>query len=132
MPMNEMTQAKATAKTALGCRSWDMSPLYHPLIFRTYVSGVSFLLCDIDLVTGHMLFVGRERERAELRSRLAARATVGSATIVVGEAGIGKSALIESVLDGPAIRGRCSPEDGTPPFWPWPTMVAPDRLDPPD
>ncbi len=79
-----------------------------------------------------MVFVGRERERAELRGRLAECGTVGSATIVIGEAGIGKSALIESVLDGRAIRGRCSPEEGTPAFWPWQTMVAPDRLDPPD
>jgi DNA-binding CsgD family transcriptional regulator len=79
-----------------------------------------------------VVFVGREREQAELGSRLAARGAVGSATIVIGEAGIGKSALIESVLDGPTIRGRCSPEEGTPAFWPWQTMVPPDRLDPPD
>jgi predicted ATPase len=105
-----------------------MSLLYHVLIFRTYVSGVSWLPWDISLA----VFVGRERERAELVGRLTARGTVGSATIVIGEAGIGKSTLVESVLDGPAIRGRCSPEEGTPPFWPWQTMVPPDRLDPPD
>jgi hypothetical protein len=30
------------------------------------------------------------------------------------------------------MRGRCSPEEGTPAFWPWQTMVAADRLDPPE
>ncbi len=81
-------------------------------------------------------FVGRERERAELAGRLnALRDGAGSATIVIGEAGIGKSALLETAqqgLNGPVIRGRCSPEDGTPAFWPWQTMVPPAALRPPD
>jgi DNA-binding CsgD family transcriptional regulator len=78
-------------------------------------------------------FVGRERERADLLARLdVLRNGRGSVTIVIGEAGIGKSALVESVLDGPALRGRCSPEEGTPAFWPWQTLVPAELLTPPD
>src|SRR5262249_37424743 len=53
MPMNEMTHANATAKTALGCRRIPalslstISLLYHVLIFRTYVSVVTLLPWDI-------------------------------------------------------------------------------------
>jgi DNA-binding CsgD family transcriptional regulator len=83
-------------------------------------------------------FVGRERPRAELSARLDdARAGRGGAVLVTGEAGLGKSALVDEVraeaasAGVPTLVGRCTADRGAPPFWPWPPMLAHARgLDP--
>jgi DNA-binding CsgD family transcriptional regulator len=76
-------------------------------------------------------FVGRSRERAELVDRVdALSAGTGSITYVLGEAGIGKSALVDEVLAHavatgvPTRIGRCVDEDGAPAFWPWPAILT--------
>ena len=76
-------------------------------------------------------FVGRSRERAELVDRVdALSAGTGSITYVIGEAGIGKSALVDEVLAHavatgvPTRIGRCVDEDGAPAFWPWPAILT--------
>lgn len=69
--------------------------------------------------------VGRERERAELAAVIeGAAAGRGGTILVVGEAGIGKTRLVSTVLEthgDPALTGwGVSPEDETaPPLWPW-------------
>ena len=57
-------------------------------------------------------------------------AGAGSITYVIGEAGIGKSALVDEVLARamatgvPTRIGRCVDEDGAPAFWPWPAILT--------
>ena len=69
---------------------------------------------------------GRERERARLRDALdAARVGRGSLVLIGGEAGIGKTALVEALLHeaagrgGRALTGRCYDRTETPPYGPW-------------
>jgi class 3 adenylate cyclase len=70
--------------------------------------------------------VGRAKETERLKEKLAsALAGRGSLVLLAGEAGIGKTRLVE-VLAGEAGRrgvqvlwGRCWESDGAPPFWPW-------------
>lgn len=71
-------------------------------------------------------FVGRESELAAVLAELAAaRAGQGRVVALVGEAGIGKTRLIEQIVaaaDLPSDRvlwGRCPDHDGAPAFWPW-------------
>lgn len=76
------------------------------------------------MVGGHA-FVGRAAELAALSaSAEEARAGRGSIWLVCGEAGIGKSRLMEEVArrassDHVVAWGRCWEEGGAPPFWPW-------------
>ncbi|MFG1707053.1 AAA family ATPase [Nonomuraea sp. M3C6] len=72
------------------------------------------------------VFVGRRRELAELgRRRSDAAEGRGGVVLVVGEAGIGKSALVERLIgdfgaDGvPVLVGRAVLDEGMPAFWPW-------------
>lgn len=66
-------------------------------------------------------FVGRRRERDLL---LGLRGSGRGATVVVlGEAGIGKSRLVE-VLDGPVLVGRAVADEGAPAFWPWTRLLS--------
>jgi DNA-binding SARP family transcriptional activator len=75
--------------------------------------------------------VGRDGEQAALEALLdqAAGGTAGCA-LLVGEPGIGKSRLAAEV--GRSARekgftvllGRCSQDDGAPPFWPWTTVLG--------
>ena len=72
------------------------------------------------------LFVGRERELAELRSGLdAALAGSGSFILLSGEPGIGKTRLAheigrEAVERGARVlRGGSFEGGGAPPYWPW-------------
>jgi DNA-binding SARP family transcriptional activator len=76
-------------------------------------------------------FVGRGGERAELRAA-AARAAEGrgSVALVLGEAGIGKTRLLDALADDcrasgtPAVvRSRCDEAQGAPAFWMWVQVV---------
>jgi DNA-binding CsgD family transcriptional regulator len=83
--------------------------------------------------------VGRDVERSALRGwldeSLAGTALVG---LVSGDAGAGKTRLLEDLLEHAAIRGvvatvgRASEQEGAPPFWPWRAVLrdigAPDLL----
>lgn len=76
-------------------------------------------------------FVGRDQEQAELQSRIRAAAEGrGSLVLLGGEAGTGKTTLLQAVLDAaetalPVI-GRCPGPGETPPYGPWIEVV--DRL----
>jgi DNA-binding SARP family transcriptional activator len=75
---------------------------------------------------GSSSLVGRERERTELEGAVAALvAGRGTAVLIAGEPGIGKTALLQelerlarsSVI--PVAWGRGLEQQGAPPFWPW-------------
>jgi len=75
-------------------------------------------------------FVGRERELGELRHALTeAESGRGSVVAVTGEAGIGKTRLLQEVAQAAAARGssvhsgRCWEEGGAPAYWPWIQVV---------
>src|ERR671932_1671572 len=75
--------------------------------------------------------VGRDREEALLRERLAAAlAGRGSLVLIGGEAGIGKTALAEALLaeaterGALALVGRCYDLSETPPYGPWAEALA--------
>src|SRR3989441_2033110 len=72
------------------------------------------------------VFVGRHHELVELRAGLEdAVAGRGRSFLVVGEAGIGKTRLVEELAREAAERGhlvlwgRCWEGEGAPPYWPW-------------
>jgi len=75
-------------------------------------------------------FVGRQGEAA-LLARHHAAATDGSGRIVLvtGEAGIGKTRIVEEVLGAPGTAGvawgRCHEGGGAPAFWPWTEALRP-------
>jgi DNA-binding CsgD family transcriptional regulator len=75
--------------------------------------------------------VGRDREQAALRDALdAALAERGSLVLIGGEAGIGKTAIAETLLAEAAERGaralvgRCYDLGETPPYGPWTEICA--------
>lgn len=72
------------------------------------------------------LLVGRDPEMAELAGALArSRDGHGGLILVGGEAGIGKTRLLEALSDRAATQGvqvlwgRCWDSGGAPAFWPW-------------
>src|SRR5438046_4438798 len=72
------------------------------------------------------VFVGRRDELVELRAGLEDAVTGrGRFFLVVGEAGIGKTRLVEELAREAAERGhlvlwgRCWEGEGAPPYWPW-------------
>ena len=72
------------------------------------------------------VFVGRERELAELRSVVeAAFAGHGRLALVVGQPGIGKTRTALEVVayarqrHARVLWGRCYEGGGAPPYWPW-------------
>src|SRR5213594_2127418 len=76
------------------------------------------------------VFVGRHHELVELRAGLAD--TVGGrgrSFLVVGEAGFGKTRLVEELAREAAERGhlvlwgRCWEGEGAPPYWPWVQVI---------
>jgi DNA-binding NarL/FixJ family response regulator len=76
-------------------------------------------------------FIGRERELAMLSA--ASRVAAGGRrrlVLVTGEAGIGKTTLAEVAADAAArsglrvVWGRCWPDGGAPPLWPWQKIVS--------
>ena len=75
-------------------------------------------------------FVGRGSELASLIGALPAHTPRGPRlSLVVGEAGIGKTRLVRELADRAAadghrvVWGRCWDEAGTPPYWPWTQVV---------
>src|SRR5437899_11859875 len=73
-----------------------------------------------------VVFVGRQDELLELRAGLEDAVTGrGRFFLVVGEAGIGKTRLVEELAREAAERGhavlwgRCWEGEGAPPYWPW-------------
>src|SRR5213593_2866295 len=76
------------------------------------------------------VFVGRHYELVELRAGLEdAVAGRGRSFLVVGEAGIGKTRLVEELAREAAERGhlvvwgRCWEGEGAPPYWPWVQVI---------
>lgn len=72
------------------------------------------------------VFVGRERELAELEAALdGAESGRGSLLLLIGEPGIGKSRLADELAAGARGRGflvmwgRCWEAGGAPAYWPW-------------
>jgi DNA-binding CsgD family transcriptional regulator len=70
--------------------------------------------------------VGRVAEVVELdRLRAAAVAGSGAAALLVGEAGIGKTAVVEEAVSRAVaagttvLTGRAEPDEGAPAYWPW-------------
>ena len=83
--------------------------------------------------------VGRVAEIAALdRLRACAAAGRGAVALLTGEAGIGKTAVVEEAVSraGAAgavvLTGRADPDDGAPAFWPWLRLLdgAPAGLSP--
>ncbi len=69
-------------------------------------------------------FIGREKERAFLSERLQrAGDGQGGAVLVLGDAGLGKSALLDQLETAASqfqvVWGRAWEAGGAPPFWPW-------------
>jgi DNA-binding CsgD family transcriptional regulator/tetratricopeptide (TPR) repeat protein len=70
--------------------------------------------------------VGRVAEVVALdRLRAAAAAGQGAAALVTGEAGIGKTAVVEEAVSrataagATVLTGRAEPDEGAPAYWPW-------------
>src|SRR5688572_10723762 len=77
-------------------------------------------------MSGARVFVGRERERAEIGSVLArAAAGQGALVLLTGEPGIGKTRLADEAADDARGRGfeivwgRCWEGDAPPAYYPW-------------
>src|SRR5687768_6820483 len=87
--------------------------------------------------------VGRVPEVVALdRLRAAAAGGHGSVVLLLGEAGIGKTAVVEEAVartaaaGGTVLTGRADPDEGAPAFWPWrrlldshPAGLSPEVLD---
>ena len=74
--------------------------------------------------------VGRSEQLEELRAAMRlAGAGPASVTTVTGEAGIGKTRLVEEAVravddDALVVWGRCWDHDGAPAYWPWEQALA--------
>jgi len=82
-------------------------------------------------VSATEVFVGRTRELERIEAACAAARSGGAGTLVVvsGEAGIGKSRLVEEVAGRARAAGlavasaRCWVDGGAPPLWPWEPLL---------
>ncbi len=75
-------------------------------------------------------FVGREWEQAQVASAVeGAVAGHGELVLIGGEAGIGKTRLVQEVIGGVSgcevVRAACMEGDDTPPYWPWMEVAGP-------
>ncbi|MBY0273759.1 AAA family ATPase, partial [Candidatus Binatia bacterium] len=82
------------------------------------------------MAAGAAPFVGRRSEAAALaRHRAAAGDGAGRIVLVTGEAGIGKTRVVEEVVGPPGTArvswGRCHEGGGAPAFWPWLEALRP-------
>jgi len=73
---------------------------------------------------GSSSLIGRGAELAHLRVAVqSASRGVGQAVLVLGEAGIGKTKLLDALAEDTGgarvVRARCDEGAGTPSFWPW-------------
>ena len=73
-----------------------------------------------------LIFVGREKEMAELRSAMDATAAgQGRTVMLAGEPGIGKTRMAQELstyaesLGAQVWWGSCNEQQGAPPYWPW-------------
>ena len=80
-----------------------------------------------------MGLIGRVAEVVALdRLRASASHGEGGAALLVGDAGIGKSAVVDEAVarfraaDAAVLIGRCDPDEGAPAFWPWQRMLESD------
>jgi DNA-binding SARP family transcriptional activator len=85
-------------------------------------------------VPGEVPLAGRGEELARLTDLLSVADSRRPVIVsVVGEAGIGKSRLVQELVEVASARGfkvatgRCLDEDGTPPLWPWMTLLSAAR-----
>ena len=120
------------ASAVIGGRIWELesrSDIRTPLNPAHWCSRLS---CDMAEKTageervGASVFVGREREMAELRTGLEdARAGHGRLFFLTGEPGIGKTRVADELASYAAKNrakvawGRCWEGGGAPAYWPW-------------
>ena len=78
------------------------------------------------ITTTANIFVGRDREMAELRAALDdAMSGQGRLVMLAGEPGIGKTRLVKELtshadsLGARVLWGWCYEREGAPPYWPW-------------
>jgi tetratricopeptide (TPR) repeat protein len=92
-------------------------------------------------VTPVRWFVGRDRELDALATSFRVAASgCGQSVAIVGEAGLGKTRLLEEFIDrtglpaGRVLWGRCPDGEGAPAYWPWQQALRAhvERLDPRD
>ena len=93
---------------------------------------------DVVVLVPEDQIVGREAERSSFaRSLAAAKAGTGTLVLFEGEAGVGKTRLLESLRRDAESNGfltafaRCVEVGGTPPFWPWAQLfrkLGPSRM----
>ena len=82
------------------------------------------------MAAGAVTFVGRRSESATLARHWAAAGDgAGRIVLVTGEAGIGKTRVVEEVIGAPGTPrvwwGRCREGGGAPAFWPWLEALRP-------
>jgi DNA-binding SARP family transcriptional activator len=88
------------------------------------VDGVNHASNSVKPAASRGLFVGRAAESGRLARAIEdARGGTGRAVVVVGEAGIGKTRLLEEATAAEpgalVLWGRCHNDSGLAPFWPW-------------
>lgn len=86
---------------------------------------------EVDASAGQHLLVGRDGELDALRAAVgrSVQSGTGSCHAITGPRGIGKTALARGVLDDvpdgvDVVFVRCWTEEGAPPLWPWPDVLA--------
>jgi DNA-binding winged helix-turn-helix (wHTH) protein len=133
---NVITVAMARLRKTLG-RTGDAPPYVVTVHGRGYrfarpvdVRAASHAVAPSRPVPASRPFVGRETALARLREILSeARAGRGSVAVILGEAGIGKTRLVEALEseaapDGFAVAwGICREAGDTPPLWPFVQLV---------